>query len=151
MEKATKRSHIYIAPDLGAKIADRVTTLLGSWNFILFQSGVLFLWILLNSINWFYHWDSAPFILLNLCLSFQAAFTGPIVLLSQNRQSEKDHLRDNLEAQEIEKIFGTHELLLTINQQQLQLLSQQNDMLALLQQKTAELQTMVEKKPRTRS
>lgn len=116
------RAHIHQPIHLGDKIADKVTEALGSWRFIIMQSFVLVAWIVLNSIRWFFHFDPAPFILLNLCLSFQAAFTGPIVLLSQNRQADKDRKRDDLEAQEVEQLFSSHQLLLQINQQQLEIL-----------------------------
>ena len=78
----------------GQRIADRVATTVGGWPFIITQSVLLVLWMGMN----FYlaiHWkdkafDPYPFILLNLVLSFQAAYTGPIVMMSQNRQNEKD-------------------------------------------------------------
>jgi uncharacterized membrane protein len=113
----------------GDRVADAVTTTLGSWRFILAQSAVLALWIVLNSVGHTAHWDPAPFILLNLCLSFQAAFTGPIVLLSQNRQAAKDRHRDDLEATEVAEMFETHAVLLRINQQQLEILQQQTEIL----------------------
>jgi len=86
---------------LGQRIADRVALLVGSWPFIIVQSLVFLVWICVN----FYlvltemrqpgslkAWDPYPFILLNLVLSFQAAYTGPVVMMSQNRQTEKDRL-----------------------------------------------------------
>ena len=51
---------------------------------------MLGLWIVLNVISWIKHWDEYPFILLNLALSFQAAYATPFILMSQNRQSEVD-------------------------------------------------------------
>ncbi|HEY7126844.1 MAG TPA: DUF1003 domain-containing protein [Ktedonobacterales bacterium] len=78
---------------MGAKIADQVAATVGSWRFIITQSIILALWIILNSVAWFYfHWDSYPYILLNLALSFQAAFAAPFVMMSQNRQADKDRL-----------------------------------------------------------
>jgi len=76
----------------GAKVADKVATTVGSWPFILIQSFFLACWIVLNIVAWFYHWDPYPFILLNLALSFQAAYSAPFVMMSQNRQAEKDRL-----------------------------------------------------------
>ena len=75
------------------KAADKVAAIVGSWRFILIQSSILSLWIVLNVIAWHYRWDPYPFILLNLVLSFQAAFTAPIIMMSQNRQSEIDRKR----------------------------------------------------------
>lgn len=74
---------------VGARIADVVATAVGSWPFIIGQSVILGGWILVN-IAGIAHFDLYPFILLNLFLSFQAAYTGPFVLMSQNRQAAKD-------------------------------------------------------------
>lgn len=74
----------------GQRAADTVTERLGSWGFIFAQSAILAAWMALNVTAWCRHWDPYPFILLNLVLSFQAAFTGPLVLLSQRRQAEND-------------------------------------------------------------
>jgi uncharacterized membrane protein len=76
----------------GDRLADRVTTRLGSWPFIVVQSIVLACWVALNAIAWIHHWDPYPFILLNLALSFQAAYSAPIIMMSQNRQAAKDRL-----------------------------------------------------------
>ena len=78
------------APSLGARVADKVAEIVGSWRFIIGQSLVLGIWIVLNVIAIIDHWDPYPFILLNLILSFQAAYTAPIIMMSQNRQSEID-------------------------------------------------------------
>jgi uncharacterized membrane protein len=83
---------------LGQRVADKVASVVGGWPFIIFQSTILICWIAFNIyVVKRYHDDKAgfdpyPFILLNLMLSFQAAYTGPIVMMSQNRQNEKDRL-----------------------------------------------------------
>lgn len=77
----------------GQRLADRFAEIIGSWRFIIIQSTMLAVWIILNITAYVYHWDSYPFILLNLALSFQAAYTAPIIMMSQNRQSEKEHLQ----------------------------------------------------------
>ena len=77
----------------GQRLADAVTDRLGSWPFIVIQSLVLLAWLVVNSVAWRQHWDPYPFILLNLVLSFQAAFSAPIIMMSQNRQAVKDRLR----------------------------------------------------------
>lgn len=74
----------------GQRIADAVAATVGSWRFILVQSGLLAVWIALNVTAWVRAWDPYPFILLNLVLSFQAAYTAPILMMSQNRQAEID-------------------------------------------------------------
>src|SRR5260370_27221065 len=66
---------------------------MGSWPFIIGQSVLMVLWVYLNVWAIFIaHWDPYPFILLNLVLSFQAPYAGPIVLLAGNRQSQKDRI-----------------------------------------------------------
>ncbi len=75
---------------LGGQVADAVTATVGSWRFIIIQSCLLAVWIVLNVTAWVQHWDPYPFILLNLALSFQAAYATPFILMSQNRQSEID-------------------------------------------------------------
>ena len=74
----------------GQKIADAVAATMGSWRFIIIQSTILFLWIVLNVAAWINHWDPYPFILLNLALSFQAAYAAPFIMMSQNRQQDVD-------------------------------------------------------------
>ena len=77
----------------GERIADLVTAVVGSWKFIIIQSCLLTLWIVLNVLAIIGQWDPYPFILLNLALSFQAAYATPFILMSQNRQSEIDRER----------------------------------------------------------
>jgi len=76
----------------GQRIADALALLMGSWMFIIVQSTILLIWILLNVVAWTRHWDPYPFILLNLALGFQAAYAAPIIMMSQNRQAAKDRL-----------------------------------------------------------
>jgi len=79
---------------VGERVADKVATGIGSWWFLGIQSVFIAIWITLNSIEFFTHrWDVYPFILLNLAFTIQAAFTGPVLLLSGNRQAQKDRLR----------------------------------------------------------
>lgn len=77
---------------VGQRVADKVADTIGSWPFIVTQSIILAIWIALNITAWINHWDPYPFILLNLMLSFQAAYAGPVIMMSQNRQSAKDRL-----------------------------------------------------------
>jgi uncharacterized membrane protein len=75
---------------LGQRIADRVAATMGSWRFIIIQSAVLLAWIALNVTAYVERWDPYPFILLNLALSFQAAYAAPFIMMSQNRQQDID-------------------------------------------------------------
>lgn len=97
LDRLRKRRHATSAPStpqqsqsFGARVSDSVTAVIGSWPFIIVQSILLVIWMVLNSIAWLEHWDPYPFILLNLALSFQAAYTAPIIMMSQNRQAERD-------------------------------------------------------------
>jgi uncharacterized membrane protein len=80
------------SPDLtlGQRIADAVAAGMGSWPFIIIQSVLLAIWIALNITAWISHWDPYPFILLNLALSFQAAYAAPFIMMAQNRQQDID-------------------------------------------------------------
>jgi CRP/FNR family cyclic AMP-dependent transcriptional regulator len=84
---------------LGQRVADGVADTIGSWPFIIIQSIILVVWIILNITAWINHWDPYPFILLNLMLSFQAAYAGPVIMMSQNRQSSKDRLAAEIDHQ----------------------------------------------------
>ena len=77
---------------IGQKVADAVARTLGSWRFIIIQSCIITGWIILNSAVFHNRWDPYPFILLNLFLSLQAAYAAPVLMMSQNRISEKDRI-----------------------------------------------------------
>src|SRR4028119_507584 len=74
----------------GQKVADKMATKVGSWAFLIGQSTVLAGWVGCNLIPGAPHWDESPFMMLNLVFSFASAYTAPVVLMSQNRQSEED-------------------------------------------------------------
>jgi uncharacterized membrane protein len=75
---------------IGQRIADTVAATMGSWTFIIIQSIILMIWIVLNVTAYMQQWDPYPFILLNLALSFQAAYAAPFIMMSQNRQQDID-------------------------------------------------------------
>jgi len=109
---------------LGERIADLVAAVMGSWTFIVAQSLALCLWIALNAYSG-KAWDPYPFILLNLALSFQAAYAAPIILMSQNRESQIDR----------EKLDYTYHVEMK-NELELELLHHKMDeMLALLRKR----------------
>lgn len=74
----------------GQRLADRVANGMGSWRFIIWQTVFVASWMIVNFIAFMHHWDPYPFILLNLLFSTQAAYAAPIIMMSQNRQSERD-------------------------------------------------------------
>ncbi|MFZ2028950.1 MAG: DUF1003 domain-containing protein [Vitreimonas sp.] len=77
---------------IGARMADVVATAVGSWRFVIIQSTLLIGWLVFNVVS-SSRVDPYPFVLLNLLLSFQAAYTAPIIMMSQNRQGEIDRKR----------------------------------------------------------
>ncbi|MEI6232676.1 MAG: DUF1003 domain-containing protein [Planctomycetota bacterium] len=85
---------------IGQMIADRFASTMGSWNFIIIQSLLLITWVLYNSLApESMRFDTYPFIFLNLALSFQAAYAAPIIMMSQNRSSDKDRLAAEIDHQ----------------------------------------------------
>lgn len=78
---------------LGQRAADKLTTIAGSWGFIFSFFAFLGAWMAMNLVAWINHWDPYPFILLNLVLSCLAAIQAPIILMSQNREAQRDRLR----------------------------------------------------------
>jgi uncharacterized membrane protein len=78
--------------EFGNRLADAVANSMGSWRFIIVQTILVILWMGLNTIALIQHWDVYPFILLNLVFSTQAAYAAPIIMMSQNRQNERDRV-----------------------------------------------------------
>lgn len=128
-------------PAFGERLADRVARFGGSWTFILAFAGVLLLWTGLNSVllPWAASapFDPYPYIFLNLVLSMLAALQAPIIMMSQNRQAQKDReaaahdYEVNLKA-ELE-IMGLHEKLDGLRQEQLtRMLARQEEQIRLL-------------------
>ena len=78
---------------LGQRSADAIARFAGSWAFIFAFTGVLILWMVINTILASNAFDPYPFILLNLVLSCVAAIQAPLIMMSQNRQEEKDRRR----------------------------------------------------------
>jgi len=116
----------------GQRVSDKLADLAGSWGFISSFGLVLGIWILLNTTALIHHWDKYPYILLNLMLSMLAAIQAPVILMSQNRQEDRDRLSAehdyevNLKAEiEIQQI---HQKLDDLRQ------TQWNDLLALQKQ-----------------
>ena len=78
---------------IGDKLSDSVANGMGSWNFIIWQTVIVLIWMALNIVAWNQHWDPYPFILLNLIFSTQAAYAAPIIMMAQNRQSQRDRIQ----------------------------------------------------------
>lgn len=95
MELPKKNWHAQDVDDrtFGERLADAVATGMGSWKFIIIQTLIVAVWMTCNVIGVVYHWDPFPFILLNLLFSTQAAYAAPIIMMSQNRQSDRDRIQ----------------------------------------------------------
>ena len=100
----------------GDRIADRVASFIGSWKFIIGQTAIMVVWIVVNTLALFgfIRFDEYPFVFLNLFMSAEAAFATPLILMSQNRSAERDreHAQHDLEVNvaakaEIEELMTT--------------------------------------------
>ncbi len=78
------------ASTFGQRLADSVANGMGSWRFIIIQTLIVAAWMILNVVAFMHHWDVYPYILLNLLFSTQAAYAAPIIMMAQNRQSQRD-------------------------------------------------------------
>jgi uncharacterized membrane protein len=83
----------------GQRLADNVAQSMGSWRFIIIQTCIVIIWMILNLVAYLEHWDPYPFILLNLLFSTQAAYAAPVIMMAQNRQSERDREQANADYQ----------------------------------------------------
>jgi uncharacterized membrane protein len=99
---------------LGERLADRIASGIGSWTFLIVQTILVLLWVVVNLLGIFaFRWDPYPFILLNLMFSVQAAYTGPVLLLAGNRQAQKDRLTLEHAALEAERADEQDRKILT--------------------------------------
>src|SRR5437879_13582652 len=89
----------------GEQLADGIASFIGSWRFLIIQTALVVTWVTINSLQATgkIHIDPYPYILLNLAFSTQAAYTGPVLLLAGNRQSQKDRLTLEHAAHEADK------------------------------------------------
>ena len=78
---------------IGDRLSDSVANGMGSWKFIIWQTVIVLIWMALNIVAFVQHWDPYPFILLNLIFSTQAAYAAPIIMMAQNRQSQRDRIQ----------------------------------------------------------
>jgi uncharacterized membrane protein len=120
----------------GQRVADVVAKTMGSWPFIIGQSLVLMTWIAANALaGRSLAWDVYPFILLNLMLSFQAAYSAPFIMMSQNRQALKDRvMSENDYAVNKSAATAINEALDHLEAQDVLMMKQHDEMLGLLQQ-----------------
>ena len=92
-DKTSVLRHLVIPQTFGQRAADGIAKWAGSWTFIISFLVLLCLWMVANVYMWVNQWDPYPFILLNLVLSCVAALQAPVILMSQNRQAQKDRIK----------------------------------------------------------
>jgi len=141
-EPVSKNVHVLHLQQLtfGQRVSDKLADVAGSWRFIFAFGVVLGVWILLNTVALIHHWDKYPYILLNLFLSMLAAIQAPVIMMSQNRQEDRDrvraehdyevNLKAELEIQQLHKKLdglrkGQWEDLIAIQNRQIELLESQ--------------------------
>jgi uncharacterized membrane protein len=107
------RQLIHIPPNIGASITDTLASFVGSWLCVALHTVWFVLWFVLRL-------DTN---LLTNIVSLEAIYLMFVLLMSQNRQGEKDHARDDLESDEVQSLFDNHMLMLKINEQQLEILT----------------------------
>jgi uncharacterized membrane protein len=88
----TRRIRLGVDAEWFARVAERLARFLGTGTFLLWQSVIVLIWIVLNVFAISLQWDPYPFILLNLAFSTQAAYAAPLILLAQNRQDDRDRV-----------------------------------------------------------
>ncbi|WP_433783050.1 DUF1003 domain-containing protein [Actinomycetospora sp. CA-101289] len=88
----TARLRLGVDAEWFARVAERLARFLGTGTFLLWQSVIVLIWIVLNVFALSLQWDPYPFILLNLAFSTQAAYAAPLILLAQNRQDDRDRV-----------------------------------------------------------
>jgi uncharacterized membrane protein len=88
-----RNNHTSAPLTAGQRAADVLTKWAGSWTFIIILSTLLAIWVCINVVAVAYRWDPYPFILLNLFLSFCAAYQAPIILMSQRRVEDRDRVK----------------------------------------------------------
>ena len=84
------RFGIHYDPDAFGRFSEEIARFFGTARFLVVQTVLVVIWIIVNSLAFGLRWDPYPFILLNLAFSTQAAYAAPLILLAQNRQDERD-------------------------------------------------------------
>ncbi len=125
--RTSSNKKIYMKKTLSQRSADRASRIIGSWFFIFSQTIFILGWVLLNTYAFVNHWDIFPFIFLNLALSVLATYSAPIILMSQNRDAERDRVRTandlaidrktQRDVQEVKKILERVERKITTNKE----------------------------------
>ena len=95
---------------VGQRAADEFTNAFGTWTYIIIQSVIIIVWMIINAVGVIYQWDVYPFILLNLAFSAQASYAAPLILMASNRSAQRDRLTLEHEAQETDAILKIQDI-----------------------------------------
>jgi uncharacterized membrane protein len=98
-------------PDSVGRGAEGFARFMGTGRFLLYMTGFIIVWIILNVVGLLGRWDPYPFILLNLCFSVQASYAAPLILLAQNRQDDRDRVQLEQDRQQAERNLADTEFL----------------------------------------
>lgn len=88
----SSRTRFHFDTDMFARLSERVARFLGTGRYLAIQTGLVVVWVAVNTVAVAWRWDPYPFILLNLAFSTQAAYAAPLILLAQNRQDDRDRV-----------------------------------------------------------
>ena len=105
------RPSIYYDPEAFGNFSEAIARNLGTARFLVIQTIVVIVWILINAFAWGLQWDPYPFILLNLMFSTQAAYAAPLILLAQNRQEQRDRAETERDRERSARVQADTEFL----------------------------------------
>ncbi len=132
------------------RIADWASNIMGSWSFVVIQMLLFGAWLVFNEERWTRHWDGYPFNTLNLVLALLATFALPILLMSQNRQqdrdrivAEQDYQSDLRQELEITALRALSEEILSVHREQLQILGRLDQLTSEVHQTMGEVHRAV--------
>jgi uncharacterized membrane protein len=102
---------IYYDPEAFGRFSEAIARFLGTARYLVFQTVVVIVWLVLNVVAAGFRWDPYPFILLTLVLSLQASYAAPLILLAQNRQAERDRVQTERDREVSERTQADTEFL----------------------------------------
>ncbi|MDX6645305.1 MAG: hypothetical protein QOK40_1032 [Miltoncostaeaceae bacterium] len=91
--RTLRMSAAHYDPEAFGRFSEGVARVIGTARFLVIQTGIVILWVIVNIIAWYLQFDPYPFIFLTLALSLQAAYAAPLILLAQTRQAERDRVQ----------------------------------------------------------
>ncbi len=106
-----RRWGLHYDPEAFGQFSESIARTLGTARFLVWQTGIVIVWIILNVAFAFLRWDKYPFILLNLAFSTQAAYAAPLILLAQNRQEQRDRIQTDNDRRVAERTQADTEFL----------------------------------------